>query len=107
MGRVVGRLSIKGTRRIARRVGYRKNPATLAQDITDEVLKTWLDKFFDLLEASAEQARTSIQTLVKHLQNPSELKALDEFIVSRRKEKAINAEISVKTFFIVLTPPSR
>lgn len=52
------------------------------------------DKFFDLLEASANEARTSIRVLVKHLQNPTQLKALDEFIVSRRKEKAINAEIS-------------
>lgn len=51
------------------------------------------DKFFDLLEASAEQARNSVRVLVKHLQNPSELKALDEFMVSRRKEKAIAAEI--------------
>lgn len=52
------------------------------------------DKFFDLLEASADAACTSVRVLVKHLQNPTQLKVLDEFIVSRRKEKAINAEIS-------------
>jgi uncharacterized protein len=52
------------------------------------------DKFFDLLEASADEARTSVRTLLKYLQNPDQLKTLDEFIQSRRKEKAITAEIS-------------
>jgi uncharacterized protein Yka (UPF0111/DUF47 family) len=52
------------------------------------------DKFHDLLDASAAEARASIQTLIKYLQNPAQLKALDEFILSRRKEKAIHAQIS-------------
>ena len=52
------------------------------------------DKFFDLLEASAQEARRSVQAL-KHLtQAPQQQKTLDEFVLSRRKEKAINAEIS-------------
>src|SRR6185436_1504512 len=51
------------------------------------------DRFFDLLEASAEEARTSVRILVKYLQRPEELKTLDEFIQSRRKEKAITAQI--------------
>lgn len=52
------------------------------------------DKFFDLLEASAQESRTSVQALIRFMQNPDELKTLDEFVMSRRKEKKINDEIS-------------
>ena len=52
------------------------------------------DVFFNMLEASAEEARTSVQALVRALQNPNELKNLDEFILSRRKDKAITARIN-------------
>lgn len=52
------------------------------------------DKFFDLLEASAQESRTSVQALIRFIRNPDELKSLDEFILSRRKEKKINDQIS-------------
>ena len=52
------------------------------------------DKFFDLLEASARESRTSVEALERFMKNPDELKTLDEFIVARRKEKKINDEIS-------------
>ena len=52
------------------------------------------DKFFDLLEASAQESRTSVQALIRFMRNQDELKTLDEFVVSRRKEKKINDEIS-------------
>jgi uncharacterized protein Yka (UPF0111/DUF47 family) len=52
------------------------------------------DKFFDLLEASGQESRTSVQALIRFIRNPDELKTLDEFILSRRKEKKINDEIS-------------
>src|SRR5688572_24398813 len=52
------------------------------------------DKFFDLLEASAQESRTSVQALIRFMRNPDELKSLDEFILSRRKEKKINDAIS-------------
>jgi uncharacterized protein len=52
------------------------------------------DKFFDLLEASAQESRTSVQALIRFMRNPDELKTLDEFVLSRRKEKKINDEIS-------------
>ena len=52
------------------------------------------DKFFDLLEASAQESRTSVQALIRFIRNPDELKSLDEFILSRRKEKKINEQIS-------------
>ena len=52
------------------------------------------DKFFTLLEASAEEARNSVRTLRKYLANPESLKTLDEFILTRRKDKAITTQIS-------------
>jgi uncharacterized protein Yka (UPF0111/DUF47 family) len=52
------------------------------------------DKFFTLLEASAEQARTSVKNLTHYLQRPEQLTQLDEFIAARRKDKAITTEIS-------------
>jgi len=52
------------------------------------------DRFFNLLEASAEQALTSVKVLNKYLAHPEQLKGLDEFIATRRKDKAITAEIS-------------
>ncbi len=59
------------------------------------------DKFFDLLEASAMEARHSVAALNKILRNPKAPPSLDEFIAARRKDKQITAEISeflVKTF---------
>jgi uncharacterized protein Yka (UPF0111/DUF47 family) len=61
------------------------------------------DKFFDLLEASAEEARSSVQALKRILNNPAP--TLDEFIASRRKDKQITAEISeqiARTFVTAL-----
>jgi uncharacterized protein len=52
------------------------------------------DKFFDLLEASAQEAQKSAQALTKFLANPSQAKTLDDFIVSRRAEKRIADQIS-------------
>jgi uncharacterized protein Yka (UPF0111/DUF47 family) len=52
------------------------------------------DKLFDLLEASAEQACQSARALRKFIQNPTPASTLAEFSASRRKEKAIAAEIS-------------
>src|SRR5688500_8013685 len=63
------------------------------------------DKFFDLLEASAVEAQTSIKVLSKYLAQPALLKQMDEFIATRRKDKAITAQISealCKTFVTAL-----
>ena len=51
------------------------------------------DKFLDLLEASAAECRTSIEALQKILGLTANL-SLEEFAVSRRKNKQISAEIS-------------
>src|SRR5690242_15674734 len=63
------------------------------------------DPFFRLLEESAREGQNSIQALKRILQNPSMTPTLDEFVVSRRKDKAITNEISellVKTFVTAL-----
>lgn len=60
------------------------------------------DKFFDLLEASAEEARASVKALIHLIENPRHVSSLEEFADSRRKEKQITGEISdlVCTTFI-------
>lgn len=63
------------------------------------------DKFFDLLQASAEEGLHSVKALKRILTNPSITPTLDEFVESRRKDKAITNEISellVKTFVTAL-----
>jgi uncharacterized protein len=52
------------------------------------------DKFFDLLEASADEAGRSVQALKHFMENPDKSKTLNEFIATRRKEKSIRSEIS-------------
>ena len=52
------------------------------------------DKFFDLFEASAEQARESVRALQKFLKNPGPSASLEDLINSRRKDKAITAQIN-------------
>jgi uncharacterized protein len=51
------------------------------------------DQFFDLLEASAEQARRSIHTLRQFLGQTIEKRTLDDFVTLRRKEKTITTQI--------------
>src|SRR6266487_318458 len=52
------------------------------------------DKFFDLLEASAEEARASAQALIKLVKEPEKLKSLSDLTGPRRREKQINTQIS-------------
>lgn len=52
------------------------------------------DKFFDLLESSAQEARASVQALIQLTKNPAHSVTLDAFVESRRKDKRITEEIS-------------
>jgi uncharacterized protein Yka (UPF0111/DUF47 family) len=59
------------------------------------------DKFFDLLEASADQARSSVQALVRIIRSSTPPPTLEDLVLSRRKEKQIAEEITgelVNTF---------
>ena len=63
------------------------------------------DRFYTLLETSAEEARASVQALVRLIKERSTVPSMEEFVLSRRKEKRIAEEISeelVKTFVTAL-----
>jgi uncharacterized protein Yka (UPF0111/DUF47 family) len=65
------------------------------------------DKFFRLLEASAEEARTSVQALVKLSKDLDKPVALDEFAYSRHKDKQITQEISAAVYTTFVTALER
>jgi uncharacterized protein Yka (UPF0111/DUF47 family) len=63
------------------------------------------DKFYGLLEASADAARQSTRALIAMLNQKSSSPSLDEFRVARRREKEIMSQIShalVNTFVTAL-----
>jgi hypothetical protein len=65
------------------------------------------DKFFTLLEASAQEARTSVQALVKLSKALDEPPAVDEFAYSRHKDKQITQEISRAVYSTFITALER
>src|SRR5512143_233699 len=65
------------------------------------------DKFFSLLEASAEEARTSVQALVKLSKDIDKPVPLDEFSYSRRKDKQITQQISTAVYTTFITALER
>lgn len=65
------------------------------------------DKFFDLLEASAKEAESSVALLVKMLKSPADITALDEMARTRRKDKRITEEITEKLCKTFVTPLER
>jgi uncharacterized protein Yka (UPF0111/DUF47 family) len=68
------------------------------------------EKFFNLLEASAEEAKTSAALLSRYLQtveNPACRGNLDEFILSRRKDKRITTQITEELCKTFVTPLER
>ena len=63
------------------------------------------DKFYGLLEASAESARSSASALIELLNTQSPQRSLEKFKQARRREKDLFAQISeelVNTFVTVL-----
>lgn len=68
------------------------------------------DKFFDLLEAGAEEAKTSVNLLSRYLQtlsNGGPPANLDEFVQSRRKEKRIRHQMTEELSKTFVTPLER
>jgi uncharacterized protein len=65
------------------------------------------DKFFTLLEASAQQARTSVQALVRLSKTLDKPLALDEFAYARQKDKQITGEISAAVYTTFITALER
>lgn len=62
--------------------------------------------FFELLEKSAEEARESVDLLVRLLAKP-EAGSLDEFALLRKKDKRITEEISERLTTTFVTPLER
>lgn len=63
------------------------------------------DKFYGLLEASAESAHSSARALIELLSTPATQQSLEKFKQARRREKDLFAQISeelVNTFVTVL-----
>ena len=68
------------------------------------------EKFFDLLEASAEQADSSVHHLVAllaKLEHHDSPQSLDEFVHSRRKDKEITQELTEQLCKTFITPLER
>src|SRR5690349_15786584 len=73
----------------------------------------WLghdQKFFDLLEASAQQADSSVHHLVAlltQLEQNASPQSLDAFVHSRRKDKEITQELTEQLCKTFITPLER
>ena len=68
------------------------------------------DKFFDLLEAGAEEAKTSVTLLSRYLQALSQggpPPHLDDFVQTRRKEKRIRHQMTEELSKTFITPLER
>ena len=65
------------------------------------------DKFFSLLEASAEEARASVEALVKLSKELDKPVAIDELTYSRRKDKQITRQISEAVYTTFVTALER
>lgn len=65
------------------------------------------DKFFALLEASAQEAQGSVQLLATLVRNRDHVPTLDEFIQTRRKDKRITEEITEELCKTFVTPLER
>ena len=68
------------------------------------------EKFFDLLEASAQQADNSVHHLVAllgRLERHESPESLDEFVHSRRKDKEITQQLTEQLCKTFITPLER
>src|SRR2546430_2657245 len=65
------------------------------------------DKFFKLMEGSAEESRASIQCLVQLMKHPEKGQSLDPFAEIRRKDKRLTQELSEHLCKTFVTPLER
>ena len=65
------------------------------------------DKFFTLLEASAEEARASVRALVKLGKDVGQPVAMEEFAHARDKDRRITSEISTAVYTTFITALER
>jgi uncharacterized protein Yka (UPF0111/DUF47 family) len=65
------------------------------------------DVFYDLLEASAQEAYASVQSLLKIIRQPGQVPSIEEFVKARRKEKQITTQITEELCKRFVTPFDR
>ena len=65
------------------------------------------DKFFALLEASAAEARASVQHLDKLLRHTGDIQTIEDLVRTRRNDKRITEEISNELCRTFVTPFER
>ena len=65
------------------------------------------DKFFDLLESSAEEATVCVQALAELMERPLDGSSLDEFVAIRRRNKEVHEEIVELLCASFVTPLER
>ena len=65
------------------------------------------DRFFELMEGSAEEARASIKCLVTLVRHPEKKEALEAFAEIRRKDKRITQELTEHLCKTFVTPLER
>ncbi len=65
------------------------------------------DKSFELMEGSAEQARSAIRSLIELLQSPESGRSLDSFVAARRKEKLLAQDLTEYLCKTFVTPLER
>ena len=65
------------------------------------------DRFFDLLEASAEEACHSAAALLQLVESPNGPPSLQQFVLSRREDKRIHEEIAALLCSTFVTPLDR
>jgi uncharacterized protein Yka (UPF0111/DUF47 family) len=65
------------------------------------------ERFFDMLEASAEEARESVRLLIPLLKAPDQQASLDEFTLLRRKGKQNSESLTEELCRTFITPLER
>ena len=65
------------------------------------------DKFFNLLEASADETTASVQLLLTLIKSPESTTSMGDFIQSRRKDKRITEQITEELCKTFVTPLER
>src|SRR4029077_11899169 len=65
------------------------------------------DKFFTLMEGSAEESRASIRSLIEIVKKPEDKRSMEGFIEARRKDKRITKELTEHLCKTFVTPLER
>ena len=65
------------------------------------------DKFFSLMEGSAEESRASIRSLVEIIKKPEDKRTMESFIEARREDKRITKELTEHLCKSFVTPIER